>query len=130
MGQLLGRFGQGVLLAAEPGDEPAAAHQTPILEPAERPLQVPPRQAQRVVDGQVAEQDPPPAEQLLGDGLGQLFAVADLAGGGDERPPPGRRRRRLGSRPRRDRRGRPAGGPGVAGGRRRAGPGWRRTRRT
>ncbi len=74
-------FGQRVLLTGEPGDEPAAPHQAAVLESAQRPLQLPPREPQRVVHGEVAEDHAPAVQQLLGHGLGELVAVDVRAGG-------------------------------------------------
>ena len=89
--------GERVLLAAEPGHEPAAADEPPVFEPAQRPLQVAPREAQRIVDREVAEHDAPPLEQQLGDRFRELVAVEVGAGfgdrGGHERPAARPRRR-------------------------------------
>ena len=43
--ELLGRGRERVLLAAEPADEAAAPDQAAVLEPAQRPLEVAPREA-------------------------------------------------------------------------------------
>ena len=87
MGQLLHRRGQGVLLAAEAGHEAPAPDQAPVLQAAQGPLDLPPRQAQRVTQGEVAEDHPPAVEELLGRGLGQVVAVQVLVGVGHRRPP-------------------------------------------
>src|SRR5262249_18885478 len=98
-GQLVGGVRQRVLLAAEARDEAAAAHEPAVLEAPEGPLEVAPRDAQRVPGGEVAEHDPPAVEELLGDGLGQLVAIDVVAVRGHDRPPAGRRAACPGSAP-------------------------------
>ena len=87
LGELLVRGGQRVLLAAEPGDEAPAPHEAAVFEPAQRPLEVAPREPQRVVDHEVAEHDTPAVQQQLGHRLGELVAVGGRRGR-SVRPPP------------------------------------------
>ena len=110
--ELLDRLGQRVLLAGEAGDEPTAAHEAAVFEPAQRPLDLAPREAHRVVEREVAEHHAPAVQQQLGDGFGELVAVDVGAGRGtsDQRPAAA-----PGEREPRSRRGQPAGvGTAVA----------------
>ena len=88
---------QRVLLAAEPAHEATAAHQTAVFETTQRPLEVAPREAQRVVHDQVAEHHAPAVQQELGHRFGELVAIGagevgegDGLGGGHQRPTTGR----------------------------------------
>ena len=94
MGELLDRGGQRVLLAREPGDEPSTPHEATVLEPAQCPLHIAPREGQRVVGDEITEHHTPPLEHELGDGLGQLVAIDVGAACRHERPTAGTDARR------------------------------------
>ena len=82
------RLRERVLLTAEPGDEAPTAHQPAVFESPQRPLDLAPRDADRVVEREVAEHHAPAVQQQLGDRFGELVAVDVGAGAGtsDQRP--------------------------------------------
>ena len=81
--ELLHRFGQGVLLAAEAAHEPSAAHETAVFEPSHRPLHVTPRHAQGIAHREIAEHHAPAVQQLLGHCFREVVRIdRGRAGGG------------------------------------------------
>ena len=93
-------MGEGVLLAGEAGDEATTAHEPAVFESPQRPLQVAPGEAQRVVEGEAAEHHPVAAQQHFGHRLREILTVGRVLGAAVEvgprrhqRPPAGRRGR-------------------------------------
>src|ERR671912_2497839 len=76
----------GELLACHAGDEAPAAELAPCLEAAQGPEDLPPRNAQPLLEIDVAEHHAPPQQQLPGDGFSQLLDVVDRFGGRQQRP--------------------------------------------
>ena len=88
LAQRLDGVGQRVLLADEARDEAAAARGAARLDAAERPEDLAPRAGRGARAREVAEDDAPAREELLGDRLGERLDV-DGAGGAwrrQERP--------------------------------------------
>ena len=81
--------GMRELLAAEPGDEPAAADSAPGLHAPERPQDLAPGQGQILPGHQIVEDHAPADRELLGHGLRQLIASPRRVtgpGSSDHRP--------------------------------------------
>ena len=82
--ELFDRGRQCELLATEPADEAAAAHEAAVFESPQRALHVAPREPNRLLHGEVAEHHAPPLQQQLGDCFGELVAVDPFVGRGNE----------------------------------------------
>lgn len=73
--QSLDGFWKCVLLSLKTGDKPSAPDEATVLQAAQSPLDLTPRQTREIVDGERAEQHPPTVEKLLGDRLSAIMGV-------------------------------------------------------
>ena len=73
--QLIDGFRQRELLAGETGDESSAARGAARLHAAQRPDHIAPGQRDRLAGDDVAEDDSPAHQQLLGDRLGERIVL-------------------------------------------------------